>query len=181
MSSTCYRSNFCSMNCCNYYGSCPDNYQYNTNWKYYQCYKYYTSSTPYSSSSSSSSYSTSSYTYSTGSNGGTIGGAVGGAIAGVIILIIIIVCCIKKRQQAALQEQLRMANLNKANNNGTTLVITQPMDPGYGQPYAANPAYYGQPAYGQPAFPQPQLAMGQPGYAGGYGGPMGQQPILITN
>jgi len=56
--------------------------------------------------------------------------------------------------------------MNKSHNDGTTVIITQPQQaqqPAYGQPYAQNPGYYGQPAYGQPAYGQPQ------------------QPIIITN
>jgi len=48
---------------------------------------------------------------------------------------------------------MRIAAMNKSRNDGTTVIITQPQQaqqPVYGQPYAQNPGYYGQPAYGQP-------------------------------
>ena len=73
--------------------------------------------------------------------------------------------------------------MNRSNNDGTTVIITQPQaqQPSYGQPYAQNPGYNGQPAYGQPyeqpAYGQPynQPAYGQPGYN------QQPQPIIITN
>lgn len=67
-----------------------------------------------------------------------------------------------------------MASMNRSNNDGNTVIITQPQaqQASYGQPYAQNPGYYGQPAYGQP-YNQP--AYGQPGYN------QQPQPIIITN
>ena len=164
----------CSSLCCNYYGSCPDYYSYNTysNQCWYT-YSYYdgtscSSSSYYSSSSSSNCCYSSTRGYYSCSNtaadvGAIIGGVVGGVIGMIFLIVIIVVLCKKCRQQAM--------PVTQAPANGSTVIISggganygpppvygQYPPPGYSQPFQGQPAYgqpYGQP-YIQPAYGQPQ-------------------------
>jgi hypothetical protein len=75
MSSNCYYTT-CQSQCCNYYGSCPEDYSaygsyYNS--YYTSCYYYYNSG----------------YSVSVTTPGGTIGGSVSGSVVFVIIFIIL--------------------------------------------------------------------------------------------
>jgi hypothetical protein len=137
-----YNSNcfydYCLWGCCNYYGTCPENYS-TGNSDFDSCYYYYT--TP----------------------PGTIAGAVVGSVIGLIIIFFII----KRYRNHQNEEAMRIAAMNaNSNHNQSDTIIITPSQPTYGQPGYGQPGYgqpiYGQPGYGQPGYGQP--GYGQPGY-----------------
>jgi hypothetical protein len=120
----------CSWNCCNYWGTCPENYAYSYSWQYNSCYTYYSKST------------------TTTVNAGVIAGAVVGAVVGLILLIALSCYCYRRRQQQLMMQQQAMMNNNNPNGTINTLIINQPQYPSYppaGNNFSAN---YGSPIYG---------------------------------
>lgn len=116
---SCY-DNYCSDNCCNYYGYCPSDYSYYYYDSYYtSCYYYYDNS----------------YDYYYTPVGGIVGGSVGGFV-GLFIIIALIVYFVKRRGA----QQIAQAPVNADASNHTLVISGQGT---FQQPYIpqAPPSY----------------------------------------
>lgn len=144
----------CSQECCNYYGTCPEDFSrsyYDSS--YTSCYYYYDTY----------------YQKKQNSSGGAIAGyVIGGLIAIVLVVALIIYCKRKKAGDFQNAQQQAMGG----NNPDQTIMIQNPSQP-YGQPGYGQTPMYGQqpPVYGQPVYGQPPA----------YGYPQQQGPIIISS
>lgn len=131
----------CSQMCCNYYGTCPEDFSrsyYDSS--YTTCYYYY--DTYYQKQQSS--------------GGGAIAGYVIGGIVFIVLLVAVIIYC-KRKKAGDFQNAQQQA---MGTGQDQTIVVQNPSQP-YGQPaYGQQP--YGQPVYGQPMYGQQPPAYGYP-------------------
>jgi hypothetical protein len=152
--SNCYYTT-CARKCCNYAGTCPEDYSssyYSTD--YTECYYYYDNY------------------YNNSTSGGGIAGIVIGCIVGVVLLIALIIYC--KRKRAGEQQLAQQAAMGNTSGNQTIVLTNQPGQP-YGQPVYGQPVYGGPPA--PPMYNQPYVQ--PPAYGNQY--PQQQGPIIITS